>query len=521
MGKEERPGKDHGHEPQQGGPASRPTLTTRQGHPVHDNQALRSVGERGPATLENYQFIEKITHFDRERIPERVVHARGTGAHGWFEAYGTIGDEPASKYTRARVLNETGVRTPIFLRFSTVIGSKDSPETARDPRGFAIKFKTVDGNWDLVGNNIKIFFIRDAIKFPDMIHAFKPDPVSNRQEPWRFWDFVSNSPEALHMITWIKSPWGIPATYREMEGSGVNTYKLVNDQGVAHLCKFHFVPRQGVRNLTSQQAAEIQARDVGHATRDLYDAIERGDFPEWEFCVQLMEDGEHPELDFDPLDDTKLWPVDRFPFLPVGRIVLDRNPGNVHAETEQAAFGTGVLVDGIDFSDDKMLQGRTLSYSDTQRYRVGANYLQLPINAPQAAARAHTNQQGGAMAHSVDPTGANPHVNYEPSSMGGLQEAPRPAKEYHQWVEGHLGRYQTRRTADDYRQAGERYRTFEDWERDDLVNNIGNDLKECPEVIALRMVWHLWHCDEDYGRRVAEVAGIDLEKAKALPPLPG
>jgi catalase len=499
----------------------RPILTTRQGHPVRDNQALRSVGERGPATLENYQFIEKITHFDRERIPERVVHARGTGAHGYFEAYGKIGAEPASKYTRARVLNETGVQTPVFVRFSTVIGSKDSPETARDPRGFAVKLKTLDGNWDLVGNNLKIFFIRDAIKFPDMIHAFKPDPVTNRQEPWRFYDFVSNSPEALHMVTWVKSPWGIPANYREMEGSGVNTYKLVNDQGVAHLVKFHWQPKQGVRNLTSAQAAEIQAQDTGHATKDLYEAIERGDFPEWEFCVQIMSDDDHPELDFDPLDDTKRWPEDQFPLLRVGRMVLNKNPDNVFAETEQASFGTGVLVDGIDFSDDKMLQGRTLSYSDTQRYRVGPNYLQLPINAPQEGARAHTNQRDGQMAYAVDEGGANKHINYEPSSLGGLQEAPKPAKDYHPWVEGHLGRYESTRTLDDYRQTGERWRTFEDWERDELVLNLGGDLRQVPEQIALRMVWHFWHCDNDYGRRVAEAAGIDLQKALALAPLPG
>ncbi|MBO1074658.1 catalase [Roseomonas marmotae] len=498
----------------------RKVLTTRQGHPVYDNQSLRSVGERGPATLENYQFIEKITHFDRERIPERVVHARGVGAHGHFEAYGKIGNEPASKYTRARVLTEAGVRTPVFVRFSTVIGSKDSPETARDPRGFAVKFKTVEGNWDLVGNNLRIFFIRDAIKFPDMIHAFKPDPVTNRQEPWRFYDFVAHHPEALHMVTWVKSPWGIPASYRHMEGSSVNTYKLVNDQGVAHLVKFSWVPRQGVSNLTSADAAKIQAQDVGHATKDLYDAIERGEYPEWEFCAQLMSDDPHDELDFDPLDDTKRWPEDKFPLLPIGRLVLDRVPDNFFAEVEQSAFGTGVLVDGIDFSDDKMLQGRTLSYSDTQRYRVGPNYLQLPINAPQQGAQAHTNQRDGQMTYVVDGGGQNRHVNYEPSMMGGLQEAPKPQKEHHQWVEGHLGRYQTSRTADDYRQAGERYRSFEDWERDDLIANMVADMKECPEPIALRMVWHWWHCDEDYGRRVAEGAGIDLQKALALPPLP-
>ncbi|MDB5316458.1 MAG: katE [Rhodospirillales bacterium] len=501
--------------------SDKPVLTTRQGHPVHDNQGLRSVGERGPATIENYQFIEKITHFDRERIPERVVHARGTSAHGYFEANGTIGNEPASKYTRAKVLTQTGVRTPVFIRFSTVIGSKDSPETARDPRGFAVKLKTVDGNWDLVGNNLKIFFIRDAIKFPDMIHAFKPDPITNRQEAWRFYDFVSQSPEALHMVTWLKSPWGIPANYREMEGSGVNAYKLVNDKGEAVLVKFHWVPKQGVRNLTSAQAAEIQAKDTSHATKDLYDAIERGDFPEWEFCVQIMADGEHPELSFDPLDDTKRWPEDEFPLLPVGRMVLDRNVNNFFAEAEQSAFGTGVLVDGVDFSDDKMLQGRTLSYSDTQRYRVGPNYLQLPVNAPQKAAQPRTNQRDGQMTYSVDQAGENPHVNYEPSIMGGLQEAPQPKADYHQWVEGHLGRYQTTRTADDYTQAGERYRSFKDWERDDLIANMVDDLRQCPREIALRMIWHWWHCDEDYGRRVAAGVGIDLEEAKALPPLDG
>jgi len=324
------------------------------------------------------------------------------------------------------------------------------------------------------------------------------------------------------MVTFVKSPWGIPVNYRHMQGSSVNTYKLVNDQGEAVLVKFSFEPRLGVKNLTSGQAAEIQAHDVGHATRDLYDAIERGDYPEWEMCVQIMSDDAHPELDFDPLDDTKRWPEDQFPLLPVGRLVLDRNPDNFFAETEQSAFGTGVLVDGIDFSDDKMLQGRTLSYSDTQRYRVGPNYLQLPVNAPQEQARAQTSQRDGQMTYHVDRAkDQSRHVNYEPSSMGDLVEAPMPEKEYHQWIEGHLGRYQTTRTADDYKQPGDRYRTFEDREREDLINNLVADMKDCPEHIALRMVWHFSHCDEDYGGRVAEGAGIDLKKALELAPLEG
>src|SRR5687767_7728506 len=245
------------------------TLTTRQGHPVHNNQNVRTVGSRGPTTLENYQFIEKISHFDRERIPERVVHARGAGAHGYFETYGKVGDEPVTGFTRARIFQGAGKRTPLFVRFSTVIHGGHSPETLRDPRGFAIKFYTEDGNWDLVGNNLQVFFIRDAMKFPDVVHAFKPDPVTNRQDPNRIFDFVSLSPSAMHMVTWLFSPWGIPKDYRHMRGSGVNTFKLVNASGAAVLVKYHWLPRQGVRSLTQTQADAIQATNVGHATQDL------------------------------------------------------------------------------------------------------------------------------------------------------------------------------------------------------------------------------------------------------------
>ncbi|MDQ2907210.1 MAG: catalase [Chloroflexota bacterium] len=485
------------------------TLTTRQGHPVVDNQDLRTVGERGPATLENYQFIEKLSHFDRERVPERVVHARGAGAHGYFEAYGTVGDQPISKYTRAKLFQEKGKRTPLFVRFSTVIHGNHSPETLRDPRGFAVKFYTEDGNWDLVGNNLKVFFIRDAIKFPDFIHAFKPDPVTNRQDPNRQFDFVSLKPESIHMITWLFSPWGIPADYRHMQGSGVNTYKWINAQGQAVLVKYHWVPDQGVKNLTQAQANEIQAKSFGHATQDLYEAIERGDFPAWELRVQIMPDGEHPELDFDPLDDTKIWPEEQFPQLPVGRMVLDRNPQNFFAEVEQAAFGTGVLVDGLDFSDDKMLQGRSFSYSDTQRHRVGINYLQLPINQPKT--HVATNQRDGSMAYYVDgvSAGENPHVNYEPSALGGLQEAPQVGAPYTPAVAGELVRQPISRT-NDYKQAGERYRSFEEWEREDLINNLVTNLKQCRQDIQERMVQHFFKADPNYGTRVAQGLGLPL-----------
>ncbi len=480
-------------------------LTTRQGHPVYDNQNQRTVGERGPATLENYHFIEKISHFDRERIPERVVHARGFVAHGEFEAYGTIGDEPASEYTRAKVLTEKGKMTPMVIRFSTVIGGRDSSEAARDPRGFAVKFKTEDGNWDLVGNDLMVFFIRDAIKFPDVIHALKPDPITFRQEPNRIFDFMSQTPESMHMLTWLFSPRGIPKDYRHMDGAGVNTYKLVNADGKAVLCKFHWKTQQGVESLTQAQANEIQATDLGHASKDLYEAIERGDHPRWEFCVQIMEDGEHPELDFDPLDDTKTWPEEQFPLLPVGMMTLNRNVSDHHNENEQAAFGTGVLVDGIDFSDDKMLVGRTFSYSDTQRYRVGPNYLQLPINAP--ATSPATNQRGGQMSHGLDRTGENPHVNYEPSINGGLKEADDIGPEHQPWVEGRVGRRHLSRR-NDYGQAGERFRTMPDWERDDLVLNLVAALSQCDRPIQEAMVAHFTRCDPDYGRRVAEGIGL-------------
>ncbi|WP_084523925.1 catalase [Adhaeribacter aquaticus] len=484
-------------------------LTTRQGHPVYDNQNVRTVGNRGPVTLENYQFLEKMSHFDRERVPERVVHARGAGAHGYFEAYGTLNGQSVSKYTRAKVFQE-GKKTPLFVRFSTVIHGGHSPETLRDPRGFAVKMYTEDGNWDLVGNNLKIFFIRDAMKFPDLVHAFKPDPVTNIQDGERIFDFISNTPEAMHMITFLFSPWGIPANYRQMQGSGVNTYKWVNEAGEAVLVKYHWEPLQGIRNLTQTQAEEIQAKNFNHATQDLYEAIEKGEYPQWELNVQIMEDGEHPELDFDPLDDTKLWPKEQFPWYPVGKMTLDRNPVNYFAEVEQSAFGTGVLVDGLDFSDDKMLQGRTFSYSDTQRYRVGTNYLQLPINAPRKAVA--TNQRDGQMAYRQDIVkGLNPHVNYEPSTLGGLKEAPRAGAEHTPMYHAMLVREKISRQ-NNFNQAGETYRNFEDWERDDLINNLVNTLAPVQKHIQEKMVELFTQCDEDYGRRVAE----GLQKAASM-----
>jgi catalase len=504
------------------GPApgdDREVLTNRQGHPVYDNQNQRTVGPRGPATLENYQFLEKMSHFDRERIPERVVHARGITVFGEFEAYGTVGDEPISRYTRAKLFQERGTRTDVAVRFSTVAGGRDSSEAVRDPRGFAVKFYTADGNWDLVGNNLGVFFIRDAIKFPDFIHSQKPDPVTfERQVPNRVFDFISQTPESMHMVTLVFGPRGIPASYRTMQGFGVNTYKWVNEQGDTKLVKYHWLPRQGVASWTDEDAARMQAQELGCHTRDLLDAIARGDHPEWELCVQLMDDHDHPELDWDPLDDTKVWPEQDFPVMPVGRMVLNRGPENFFAESEQIAFGTGVLVDGLDFSDDKMLVGRTFSYSDTQRYRVGTNYLQLPVNQAKNA-RVRTNQRDGEMTYVVDTGGENPHVNYEPSILGGLREDQYPTHdEQGPVIEGRLTRKRIPRT-DDYRQAGERYLLSEEWERDDLVKNLVGLIGQCDRAIQERMVWHLFMCEDELGQRVGDGLGVGADDVRGLEPL--
>ena len=510
---------DVANEPPAPSEEDRPVLTNRQGHPVYDNQNSRTVGDRGPATLENYQFLEKISHFDRERIPERVVHARGAVAFGHFEATGKWGDEPIEKYTRAKLFNTPGKKTDLAIRLSSVIGGRDSSEAARDPRGFAVKFYTEDGNWDLVGNNLAVFFIRDAIKFPDVIHSLKPDPVTFRQEPARIFDFMSQTPESMHMLVNLFSPRGIPANYRTMQGFGVNTYKWVNADGETVLVKYHWLPRAGVKSLTEEDAANIQATDLGHASKDLYEAIESGDYPQWDLYVQMMSDDEHPELDFDPLDDTKVWPENEFEPQLVGTMTLTANVTDHHNQNEQIAFGTGVLVDGLDFSDDKMLVGRTFSYSDTQRYRVGPNYLQLPVNSPKNA-RVATNQRGGQMSYGVDlGEGQNPHVNYEPSTMGGLREAAYPTKdEQGPVISGRLTRARIPRT-DDYTQAGQRYQLMEQWEKDDLVRNFVTLISEATEQVQQRMVWHFLMADDELGLRVGEGLGISVDDVKDLPPL--
>jgi catalase len=340
-----------------------------------------------------------------------------------------------------------------------------------------------------------------------------------RQVANRVFDFISQSPETLHMITLVFSPRGIPASYRTQQGFGVNTYKWVNQAGDSVLVKYHWLPKQGVKSWTAADAAVVQGEELGVHTKDLYEAIDRGDYPEWELNVQIMSDDDHPELDFDPLDDTKVWPENDFPLRPVGRLVLDRKPANFFAESEQIAFGTGVLVDGLDFSDDKMLVGRTFSYSDTQRHRVGPNYLQLPVNQAKNA-KVRTNQRDGAMAYYVDDAGENPSVNYEPSTIGGLREAPaRDHDEQGPVIEGRLTRKRIART-NDYTQAGERYQLSEQWEKDELVANLVDALSQCDRAIQERMVWHWLMCDDELGLRVGEGVGIGVDDVKHLQPLP-
>lgn len=475
-------------------------LTTNQGAPVGDNQNSRTAGQRGPTLLEDYHLLEKLAHFDRERIPERVVHARGAGAHGVFRTEASM-----KAYTKAHFLQEVGQETPVFVRFSTVIHGTGSPETARDPRGFAVKFYTEEGNYDLVGNHLPVFFIRDAIKFPDMVHSLKPAPDTNVQDPERYWDFMTLSPESTHMMTWVFSDNGTPANYRQMNGFGVHAFKWVNAEGKVLYVKYHWKSLQGVVNLSADEAREVQGRDFNHATRDLFDNIEKGNFPQWELHVQMMPVEHLDRFAFDPLDATKVWPEDMYPLHKVGTMTLNRNPQNYFAEVEQSAFAPSALVPGIEPSEDKLLQGRLFSYPDTQRYRLGANYLQIPVNCPYAPVRNH--QRDGFMNVKQDPS----PVNYEPNSF---EESPKEAPEYVESrspLYGVAGRQRIDKT-DDFTQAGELYRSFSDQERDHLLSNLVNDLKQTNEKIQLRAVCNFFRADREYGMRLAQGLGLDISE---------
>lgn len=473
-------------------------LTTNQGVPVSDNQNSLTIGERGPVLLQDVHLIEKLAHFNRERIPERVVHARGAGAHGYFQVYKSM-----AKYTKAEFLQDPEKRTPVFVRFSTVVGSKGTAETVRDPRGFAVKFYTQEGNYDLVGNNLPVFFIRDGIKFPDMVHAFKPAPDTNipasSSANSRFWDFISLTPESTHMITWLFSDRGTVKSYRTMEGFGVNTYKWVNSEGKAVYVKYHWKPMAGIESIDRFEATRLAGEDPDIATRDLYETIASGKTVEYELNVQIMEISDEQKLSFDPLDVTKTWPEELYPLMPIGKMVLNKNPENFFAEVEQAAFCPASIVPGIELSADKLLQARAFAYADTQRYRLGANYLQLPINRPLVPV--NNNQRDGAMQYA--PYGGGT-VNYEPNTLayGEPKEAPKTAEEvYH--LEGDVMRRKISRTGD-FEQAGQRYRSLGKIDQDHLVDNIVDSLKKANLPIQRRMVENLSKADHELGMRVAK-----------------
>jgi len=477
-------------------------LTTNQAVPISENQNSLTVGERGPVLLQDVQFIEKLAHFDRERIPERVVHAKGAGAHGYFEVYKSM-----APYTKAKFLQIPKKKTPVFVRFSTVTGGRGSADTVRDPRGFAVKFYTEEGNYDLVGNNLPVFFIRDAIKFPDMIHAFKGAPDSNMPSSSsahnRFWDFISLTPESTHMITWVFSDRGTPKSYRMMEGFGVNTYVWVNAKGKAVYVKYHWKPKLGVHNLDRHEATKLAGVDPDYLTRDLRDTIANGGEVEYELNVQLMDIADELKQDFDPLDATKTWPEDKFPLMPVGKMVLNRNPKNFFTEVEQAAFCPASIVPGIEFSPDKLLQGRTFSYADTQRYRLGANYLQLPINHP--LVQVNNNQRDGAMQ-----TGEfSGQVNYEPSSLADamLKEVPSGASHISK-IEGEVTRKKINLT-NDFVQAGERYRSLSKTDQEHLADNLIADLMHIDKPIQQRIIENLTKADVELGKSVAN--GLKLK----------
>ncbi|MCM3307762.1 catalase KatA [Priestia megaterium] len=474
-------------------------LTTSWGAPVGDNQNSMTAGSRGPTLIQDVHLLEKLAHFNRERVPERVVHAKGAGAHGYFEVTNDV-----SAYTKAAFLSEVGKRTPLFARFSTVAGENGSADTVRDPRGFAVKFYTEEGNYDLVGNNTPVFFIRDAIKFPDFIHTQKRDPRTHLKNPTAVWDFWSLSPESLHQVSILMSDRGIPATLRHMHGFGSHTFKWVNAEGDGVWVKYHFKTEQGVKNLSPDVAAKLAGENPDYHTEDLFNAIEKGDFPSWKLYVQIMPLEDADTYRFDPFDVTKVWSQKDYPLIEVGRMVLDRNPENYFAEVEQATFSPGTLVPGIDVSPDKMLQGRLFAYSDAHRYRVGANHQALPINRPRSEVNNY--QRDGQMR--FDDNGGR-SIYYEPNSFGG----PTESQENKQAVYPVLGvadsvAYDHN---DHYTQAGDLYRLLSKDERTRLVANIVEAMKPVEkEEIKLRQIQHFYKADPEYGTRVADGLGLSV-----------
>ncbi|WP_439863928.1 catalase [Pseudomonas antarctica] len=475
-------------------------LTTASGAPVADNQNSRTAGPRGPLLLDDFHLIEKLAHFNRENIPERRVHAKGSGAYGTFTVSKDI-----TQYTRAKLFESVGKQTPIFLRFSTVGGSRGSADTDRDPRGFALKFYTEEGNWDIVGNNTPVFFIRDPIKFPDFIHTQKRLPQTNLKSGQAVWDFWSLSPEALHQITILFSDRGTPDGYRHMHGFGSHTYSLINAAGERHWVKWHYKTKQGIKNLTPAEAERLAGSDPDYAQRDLYGAIERGDFPKWSVNIQIMTEAQADAHYENSFDVTKTWPQGPFPLIEVGELELNRNPQNFFAEVEQAAFAPSNMVPGVGLSPDRMLQGRVFAYADAHRYRIGTNHQQLPVNAPRSPV--NTNQRDGSMAFGPN-GGATP--NYEPNSYA---DTPKQAPQYAEpalALSGAATRYDHREDTDYYSHAGELFRLMDAGQKALLISNIAGAMAGVSSEVVQRQLQHFFKADPAYGQGIASALGVTL-----------
>jgi catalase len=480
-------------------------LTTAAGIPVPDNQNSLTAGPRGPLLVQDWQLFEKHAHFNRERIPERVVHAKGSAAFGKLTITADI-----SKYTKAKAL-QPGAVTEALLRFSTVAGERGAADAERDVRGFALKFYTEEGNWDLVGNNTPVFFVRDPYKFPDFIHTQKRDPATNLRNPTAMWDFWSLSPEALHQITILFSDRGLPRSYRHINGYGSHTYSLINANNERVWVKFHFKTKQGIENFADTEAEALIGADRESHQRDLYAAIDRGEFPKWRVQIQVMTEEEAEKTSYNPFDLTKVWPHGEFPLIEIGELELNRNPANYHAEVEQASFSPANVVPGIGHSPDKMLQFRVFSYADAHRHRLGVNYESLPVNAPKCP---HANYyRDGAMRFDGNGGGS---VNYEPNSFGGPKQ-DASVKEPPLKLTGDADRYDHRAGNDDYTQAGNLFRLMSKDEQTRLVAAIAGAMKTVPKAIQDRQIAHFSKCDPAYGKGVADhIAGASREAEQAV-----
>jgi catalase len=476
------------------------TMTSNNGAPVGDNQNSKTVGEYGPVLLEDTYLIEKLASFDRERTPERVVHARGAGASGYFEA-----TKDMSAYTKATLFSQAGKKTDLAVRFSTVIHGKGSPETARDPRGFAVKFYTEQGNYDIVGNNLPVFFIRDAIKFPDMVHSLKPSPETNKQDPNRFFDFFSHVPESTNMITRLYTDLGIPKGYQYMNGSSVHGFKWINAAGKVTYVKYSWVSKQGEQNLTVEEASKQQGMDWQHATVSLRKDIDDKKFPQWDLYVQMIAPEDLQSFDFWPLDATKDWPADKIEKIKIGTMTLNQNPVNYFEQVESLAFSPGDLVPGIEASEDKLLQGRLFSYFDTQRHRLGPNFQQLKINQPNVAP---VNYNSDSYSSYGNKKFENPDVNYQPSERASFAEDSQYKQSETTLSNVTITQKKISKT-NDFAQAGDFYRALSKKDQDHLIKNLVGDLSQVKDKnIQKTMITFFYRADSNYGMRVAEALGF-------------